>query len=61
MKDLIDRQAAIDAVKKHYRTHDNDLLELIAFDIERLPPAQGKPFNLPEMLNDPPKMVHRST
>ena len=61
MNDLISRQAAIDAVKKHYRTHDNDLLELIAFDIERLPPAQGKPFNLPEMLNDPPKMVHRST
>lgn len=49
MDDLISRQAAIDAVKKHYRTHDNDLLELIAFDIERLPPAQGKPFNLPEI------------
>jgi hypothetical protein len=28
--DLISRQAAIEAVKKHYRTHDNDLLELIA-------------------------------
>ena len=40
MQDIISRQAAIDAVKKHYRTHDNDLLELIAFDIERLPPAQ---------------------
>lgn len=40
MTDLIDRQAAIDAIKKHYRAHDNDLLELIAFDIERLPPAQ---------------------
>ena len=49
MNDLISRQAAIEAVKKHYRTHDNDLLELIAFDIERLPPAQGKPFNLPEI------------
>ena len=31
---------AIDAVKKHYRAYDNDLLELIAFDIERLPSAQ---------------------
>ena len=49
MSDLISRQAAIEAVKKHYRTHDNDLLELIAFDIERLPTAQGKPFNLPEI------------
>ena len=49
MSDYISRQAAIDAVKKHYRTHDNDLLELIAFDIERLPPAQGKPFNLPKI------------
>ena len=48
-EDVISRQAAIDAVKKHYRTHDNELLELIAFDIERLPPAQGKPFNLPEI------------
>ena len=38
--DTISRQNAIDAVKKHYRAHDNDLLELIAFDIERLPPAQ---------------------
>ena len=38
--DTISRQAAIDAVKKHYRAHDNDLLELIAFDIERLPSAQ---------------------
>ena len=40
MSDLIERQAAIDAVKKHYRAYDNDMLELIAFDIERLPPAQ---------------------
>ena len=39
-KDTIYRQDAIDAVKKHYRAHDNDLLELIAFDIERLPFAQ---------------------
>ena len=38
--DVIYRQAAIDAIKKHYRAHDNDLLELIAFDIERLPSAQ---------------------
>lgn len=40
MRELVKRQAAIDAVKKHYRAHDNDLLELIAFDIERLPSAQ---------------------
>ena len=40
VKDTIGRQNAIDAVKKHYRAHDNDLLELIAFDIERLPSAQ---------------------
>lgn len=40
MDDLISRKAAIDAVKKHYRLRDNDLLELIAFDIERLPSAQ---------------------
>ena len=42
MSDLISRQAAIDATKKHYRAHDNDLLELIAFDIEQLPPIQPK-------------------
>ena len=35
--DTISRQAAIDAVKNRYRTHEDDLLELIAFDIERLP------------------------
>ena len=40
MDELISRQAAIDATKKHYRAHDNDLLELIAFDIEQLPPIQ---------------------
>jgi hypothetical protein len=38
--DLIERQTAIEAIKKHYRAHDNDLLELIAFDIEQLPSAQ---------------------
>ena len=41
MDDLISRQAAIDAIEKHYRAHDNDLLELIAFDIEQLPPIQS--------------------
>lgn len=40
MEQLILRQAAIDATKKHYRAHDNDLLELIAFDIEQLPSVQ---------------------
>lgn len=40
MDRLVSEQAALDAVKKHYRARDNDLLELIAFDIERLPSAQ---------------------
>ena len=40
MRDYISRQAAIDVIKKHYRAYDNDLLELIAFYIEELPPAQ---------------------
>lgn len=39
MGDLISRQDAIDAVKKHYRI-DNDLLELIAYEIEQLPSLQ---------------------
>ena len=38
--DTIYRQAAIDKVKKHYRAYDNDLLELITFELERLPSAQ---------------------
>lgn len=40
MDNLISRQAAIDEIKKHYRAHDNDLLELIAFNIGRLPSVQ---------------------
>ncbi len=40
MSDSISRQMAIDEIKKHYRAHDNDLLELIAFNIGRLPSAQ---------------------
>lgn len=40
MNDLISRQKAIDEIKKHYRAHDNDLLELIAFEIGRLPSVQ---------------------
>ena len=43
--DLIDRQAAIDTVKKHYRV-DNDLLEVIVFELENLPSAE------PERLTD---------
>ena len=38
--DLISRQAAIETVKKHYRGFDNDLLEVIAYEMERLPSAQ---------------------
>lgn len=37
--DSISRQAAIDTVTKHYRI-DNDLLELIAYEMEKLPSAQ---------------------
>ena len=37
--DLISRQAAIETVKKHYRV-DNDLLEVIAYEIEAMPSAQ---------------------
>ena len=39
MDDSISRQAAIETVKKHYRV-DNDLLEVIAYEIEALPSAQ---------------------
>ena len=38
--DLISRQAAVETVKKHYRGFDNDLLEVIAYEMERLQPAQ---------------------
>jgi len=38
--DLIRRQDAISLVEKHYRAHDNDLLELIAYEVGRLPSAQ---------------------
>ena len=38
--DLISRQAAVETVKKHYRGFDNDLLEVIAYEMERLPSAQ---------------------
>lgn len=40
MDNLISRQAAIDTVTKHYRAHDNDLLEVIAYEIEQLPSAE---------------------
>lgn len=44
-KDTIYRQEAIDTIKKHYRAHDNDLLELIAYEFEELPSAQpGLPW-----------------
>ena len=38
--DTISRQAAVETVKKHYRGFDNDLLEVIAYEMERLPSAQ---------------------
>ena len=37
--DTISRAAAVKTVKKHYRV-DNDLLGVIAYEIEALPPAQ---------------------
>lgn len=43
--DVISRQDAIDAVKKHYRV-DNDLLELIAYEIEQLPSANSKQLQI---------------
>ena len=42
MNDLISRQAAIDTVAKHFRI-DNDLLEVIVYEMERLPSAQPEP------------------
>ena len=41
MSDLISRQAAIDEIKSHYRV-DNDLLEVIAYKISKLPSVQPK-------------------
>ena len=38
--DTISRQAATDVIKKHYRKYDNDLIEVIAYEVEQLPPAQ---------------------
>ena len=43
MNDLISRQAAIDVVTKHYRAFDNDLLELIAYELGQLPSIQTEP------------------
>lgn len=40
MDRLISLQAAIDVVTKHYRAFDNDLLELIVYEMKRLPSAQ---------------------
>ena len=40
MDDFIRRQDAIRLVEKHYRAHDNDELELIAYEVGRLPSAQ---------------------
>ena len=40
MDDTISRAAAVKTVKKHYRGIDNDLLEVIAYEIEALPSAQ---------------------
>ena len=33
MSGLVRRQDAIDLVKRHYRKHDNDLLELIVYEM----------------------------
>ena len=46
MSDLIERQAAINTVKKHYRV-DNDLLEVIVYQLENLPSAQPEPKWIP--------------
>ena len=54
MSDLIDRQAAIDVVTKHYRAFDNDLLQLIAYELGQLPSAQPEPIRI--NLNEPIKV-----
>ena len=50
MDELISRQAAIDEIKSHYRV-DNDLLEVIAYKISKLPPVQPK-YNASEWCHD---------
>ena len=38
--DTISRQTVLDTIKKHYRAYDNDLLEVIAYEIEHMPSIQ---------------------
>ena len=40
VNDTISRAAAVGIVKKHYRGIDNDLLEIIAYEMEGLPSTQ---------------------
>lgn len=51
MSDLINRQDAIDAVERHYRI-DNDLLEVIAYEIRQLPSAEHHKLNIAEYIHD---------
>lgn len=37
---LITRREAIDVIKKHRRLHDNDLLELLEYELEHLSSAE---------------------
>ena len=37
---LITRREATDVIKKHRRLHDNDLLELLEYELEHLPSAE---------------------
>ena len=49
MSDLISRQAAIDAIERQYRAHDNDLLELVAYEIAQLPSAEPERYTKEEL------------
>lgn len=55
--DTISRAAAVDTVKNHYRAIDNDLLEIIAYEMERLPSAQPGWIPCSERLPNPGETV----
>lgn len=50
MNKYINRQTAIDLVKKHYRV-DNDLLEVIVFEIENSEPEDVQPVRHGHWIN----------
>ncbi len=46
VNNLVNRKAVLDVVKAHYRAHDNDLLEVIAYQIEQMPSAEPEPIRI---------------